>query len=134
MAGSMRQRGSDSWQLRVHVGRDPSTGRKRYVERTFRGNKREASKALASLIVETEGQALSSRPLISVSSVPPIGLPIRIAKLVGPRTVSAQVGYPRATQPRSYGVDPDAVVDVRAASSIAFMIGPATPAPVSTKF
>jgi hypothetical protein len=38
MPGSMRQRGEDSWQLRVHAGRDPITGRKRYVERTFRGN------------------------------------------------------------------------------------------------
>jgi integrase len=56
MAGSMRQRGNDSWQLRVHAGRDPSTGRKRYVERTFRGTKRNASKALATLIVETDGQ------------------------------------------------------------------------------
>jgi integrase len=54
MAGSMRQRGEESWQLRVHAGRDRLTGRKRYVERTFHGNKREASKALASLVVEAE--------------------------------------------------------------------------------
>ena len=54
MAGSMRQRGRDSWQLRVHAGRDPLNGRKRYLERTFRGTKREASKALAALIVEAE--------------------------------------------------------------------------------
>jgi integrase len=52
--GSMRQRGSDSWQLRAHVGRDPLTGRKQYVSRTFRGTKREAAKALAALIVEAE--------------------------------------------------------------------------------
>ena len=52
MPGSMRQRGEDSWQLRVHAGRDPITGRKRYVERTFRGNKRQASKALAALVTE----------------------------------------------------------------------------------
>jgi integrase len=52
MTGSMRQRGEDSWQLRVHVGRDPLTGRKRYVERTFRGGKREAAKALAALSTE----------------------------------------------------------------------------------
>ena len=54
MAGSMRQRGKDSWQLRVHAGRDPLTGRKRYLARTFRGTKREASKALAALVVEAE--------------------------------------------------------------------------------
>ena len=54
MAGSLRQRGKDSWQLRAFAGRDTITGRKRYVERTFHGSKREASKALAALIVEAE--------------------------------------------------------------------------------
>ena len=54
MAGSMRQRGSDSWQLRVHARRDPLTGRKRYIARTFRGTKREAAKALAALIVDAD--------------------------------------------------------------------------------
>jgi integrase len=54
MPGSMRQRGEESWQLRVHAGRDSITGRKQYVERTFRGNKREASKALAALVTETD--------------------------------------------------------------------------------
>ncbi len=57
MPGSMRQRGEQSWQLRVHAGRDPISNRKRYVERTFRGNKRQASKALAALVTETDGRA-----------------------------------------------------------------------------
>jgi integrase len=54
MPGSMRQRGQNSWQLRVHSGRDPITGRKRYVERTVRGNKRQAAKALAALVTEVD--------------------------------------------------------------------------------
>jgi integrase len=54
MAGSMRQRGRDSWQLRVHLGRDPLTGRKRGLQRTFRGTKREADKALAALVRDAE--------------------------------------------------------------------------------
>jgi hypothetical protein len=54
MPGSMRQRGEESWQLRVHAGRDPITIRKRYIERTFRGNKRRASNALAALVTETD--------------------------------------------------------------------------------
>ena len=29
MSGSMRERGVDSWQLRVHAGRDTITGHKR---------------------------------------------------------------------------------------------------------
>ena len=60
MAGSMRQRGDDSWQLRVHAGRDPGTGRKRYVERTFRGNKRNASKALAAMVAEVDQRSVGS--------------------------------------------------------------------------
>jgi len=54
MAGSMRPRGKDTWQLRVHAGRDPRTGRKRYVERTYRGPKKEAQRALAALVLEVE--------------------------------------------------------------------------------
>jgi integrase len=54
MAGSIRQRGKDSWQLRVHLGRDPITGRKRWLQRTFRGTKREADKALAALVRDAE--------------------------------------------------------------------------------
>lgn len=54
ISGSMRQRGEESWQLRVHAGRDPITSRKRYVERTFHGNKRAAAKALAALVTETD--------------------------------------------------------------------------------
>jgi hypothetical protein len=37
MAGSMRRRGKESWELRVHAGRDLDTGRKQYVTRTVRG-------------------------------------------------------------------------------------------------
>lgn len=61
MAGSMRQRGESSWELRVHAGRDDVTGRKHYVTRTFRGGKREASKALASLVAEVERGTLIGR-------------------------------------------------------------------------
>jgi hypothetical protein len=50
----MRQRGEESWQLRVQAGRDPITRRKRYVERTFHGNKRAAAKALGALVTHTD--------------------------------------------------------------------------------
>lgn len=54
MAGSLRQRSKDSWHLRAYAGRDALTGRKRYVEKTFRGTKRHASKELAKLVLEAE--------------------------------------------------------------------------------
>jgi integrase len=65
----MRQRGEESWQLRVHTGRDPITGRKRYAERTFHGNKRGASKALAALVTETDGLAPRSSKAGSVEAL-----------------------------------------------------------------
>jgi len=60
MPGSMRQRGENSWNLRVYAGRDPNTGRKLSVERTVRGNKREASKVLAAMVAEVDQRAVSS--------------------------------------------------------------------------
>jgi integrase len=50
--GSVRAKGEGRWELRVHAGRDPVTGRTRYVSRSVRGTKREAEAALAALVVE----------------------------------------------------------------------------------
>jgi integrase len=60
MPGSMRQRGENSWNLRVYAGRDAVTGRKISIERTVRGNKREASKVLAAMVAEVD-----RRPVVS---------------------------------------------------------------------
>jgi len=54
MAGSLRQRGKTSWQLRVLAGRDEITGKKSYVSKTFRGGRREAERELARLVAEVE--------------------------------------------------------------------------------
>jgi integrase len=52
MAGTMRERSPGHWQLRAFIGRDPITRRKRQVQRTFQGTKRDAEKALAALVTE----------------------------------------------------------------------------------
>ena len=52
VTGSVRQRAPGSWELRVHTGRDPLTGHKRYAHRTVKGTKREAQAALARLVTE----------------------------------------------------------------------------------
>jgi integrase len=51
-APGMRERAPGSWELIVEAGRDPVTGRKRQVSRTFHGNLRDARKARAELLVE----------------------------------------------------------------------------------
>jgi integrase len=52
MRGSLRQR-AGAWELKVYVGRDPLTGRKRYASRTVRsGSRRAAEKALAAFVTE----------------------------------------------------------------------------------
>ena len=47
MNGSLRQRGANSWELRVYDGTHPDTGRMRYATRTVRGSRREATVELA---------------------------------------------------------------------------------------
>jgi hypothetical protein len=54
MKGHLRQRG-DAWELRAYAGTDPTTGRQKYVTRTFRGGKRAAEDALARLVIEVSG-------------------------------------------------------------------------------
>jgi len=55
MAGSLERRGKNSWRLVVSAGYDPVTGRRRRVQRTVRGSKRDAERSLARLVVEVEG-------------------------------------------------------------------------------
>jgi integrase len=50
--GHLRQRGADSFQLIVYAGRDPVSGKDRYIRRAFRGSKRAAQQALARLVTE----------------------------------------------------------------------------------
>lgn len=60
MRGHIRQRG-DAWELRAYVGRDPVTGRKKYLTRTFRGGKRAAEGALSRFVVEVGGSGHASQ-------------------------------------------------------------------------
>lgn len=54
MKGHMQERGPKTWRLSVYVGRDARTGRKRYVQRTVHGTKREAERAMARLVTEVD--------------------------------------------------------------------------------
>jgi integrase len=51
--GNLQQRGPSSWRIRVFVGRDEA-GKKRYLERTVRGTKREAQRVMARLVTEVD--------------------------------------------------------------------------------
>jgi hypothetical protein len=44
--GSIRQRGSSSYELRVYWGTDPSTGRRRWLTRTVHGDRADACREL----------------------------------------------------------------------------------------
>ncbi len=54
MVGSIRQRGKQSWEVRAFAGKDADTGRKRYVTRTVRGDRKDADVALARLLAEID--------------------------------------------------------------------------------
>lgn len=53
---SVRGRGNGAvWELRVHAGRNPVTGRPRYVSRTVTGSSKLADERLAELVAEVTG-------------------------------------------------------------------------------
>ena len=54
VAGSIRQRGKQSWEIRAFAGKDAETGKKHYVTRTVRGDRREAEVALGRLLGEID--------------------------------------------------------------------------------
>lgn len=54
MRGSLSERAPGNWRLRVYAGRDPLTGRQRFVSRSFKGNKRAAERELAKLIADVD--------------------------------------------------------------------------------
>ena len=98
-AGSMRQRGENSWNLRVYVGRDPVTGRKISIERTVRGSKREASKVLAAMVrrgpttCNRRGEELSCRGGRRHAGPEGLVIEIRAQHLMSIRTL-----FPRLTK------------------------------------
>ncbi len=53
MQGNLQQRGPSSWRIRVFVRCDEA-GKKRYLERTVRGTKREAQRVMARLVTEVD--------------------------------------------------------------------------------
>lgn len=57
----MEQRSKHSYTLRVYLGRDPTTGKKRYMTETVRGTKRQAQRRLAEIISEIN-RGLLTRP------------------------------------------------------------------------
>jgi integrase len=58
--GSLRQRRPGSWELRVHAGRDNTTGRPRYVSRTVHGNRDDAERELGFLVAQVKDSPTSS--------------------------------------------------------------------------
>ena len=57
----MREKSPGRWELRVFLGEDPVTGKKRYLSRTVVGGKRVASSELAKLVAAEPGGEMSRR-------------------------------------------------------------------------
>lgn len=68
MRGNIRRRSIDSWTIQVYAGKDPESGRKRYVSRTVRGSKKDAEAALAKLIRAQETGLDLSAARLTVSA------------------------------------------------------------------
>jgi integrase len=63
MRGHLQQRSRDTWRLKVYVGRS-ADGKRRYLERTVHGSRREAERELVRLVAEVdEGRHVASAPM-----------------------------------------------------------------------
>ena len=49
MRGSIRKRGTNSWEIRIYAGTDPDTGRRRQLSRTVCGSRTQAQRELRAL-------------------------------------------------------------------------------------
>lgn len=54
MRGCVQRRSKGSWRIAIDCGRDPATGRRRQHFETVRGNKANAQRRLAELLLEVE--------------------------------------------------------------------------------
>ncbi|MDR3648349.1 MAG: hypothetical protein P4L20_04600, partial [Acidimicrobiales bacterium] len=61
MRGSIREKRTGVFELRVYLGRDPSTGKLLQRSETFRGNKGAAENRLSELVVAAIGNRLGDR-------------------------------------------------------------------------
>ena len=63
MRGHVQQRSRDTWRLKVYVGRS-ADGKRRHLQRTVQGSRKEAERELARLVVEVdEGRHVASAPM-----------------------------------------------------------------------
>jgi hypothetical protein len=53
MRGHLQHRGGDAWRIKVYLGRS-ADGRKRHLERTVSGSRRDAERKLSRLVVEVD--------------------------------------------------------------------------------
>lgn len=65
--GNPEHRSKGSWRIRVALERDPSTGKRRTKRETFVGNKRDAEKRLAAMLVEAESGTLGSAGRLTIA-------------------------------------------------------------------
>lgn len=64
MRGHLQHRSGDTWRLKVYLGRS-ADGRKRYLERTVHGTRREAERELSRLVVEVDdGRHAAAAPML----------------------------------------------------------------------
>lgn len=52
--GQIRSRGLDKWLVRVYIGQDPKTGKRKYASKTVTGSKRAAERKLTEMLHEVD--------------------------------------------------------------------------------
>ena len=69
MAGRIEKRGDKKYMVRVFIGRDPDTGKRRYLGETLHGTKRQAEQTLTALLRAKDTNTLTLPVKMSLSTL-----------------------------------------------------------------
>jgi hypothetical protein len=84
MKGSIRQRGTGSFELRVYAGTDPDTGKRRLVTRTLMGGRAHAERDLKALAAHS-------------NIAPAVGAQTTVAELLDQWSARGRTGWSPTT-------------------------------------
>lgn len=108
MAGLIRQRGKQSWEVRALAGNDADTGRKRYINRTVRGERRDAERS--------RGRQAHHLRHFSGTQLDSAGIDVR--------TVSGRLGHANASTTLDFYAQFLQASDERAADALGELLRP----------
>jgi integrase len=105
VAGSIEQRGKDSWRISLSAGFDPKTGKRQWIRRTIRGDRTDAERALMRLTLEV-GDELPDALSLSTTVTQLLDAWLPVAKLAATTRYDYRLCIDKHIRPSKIGSTP----------------------------